>query len=84
MDILEWYKEEYNEPNEEKVKEILYNKWQQARNETLRLLTDKDYADEQRKNYGKLIVKLLQEAIDEAKAEKQQKQGLKKRRKKHV
>lgn len=33
---------------------------------------------------GKDIIKALQEAIDEAKAEKRQKQGLKKRRNKHV
>lgn len=46
--------------------------------------TDKDYASKEKFKLGKEIIKALQEAIDEAKAEKQQKQGLKKRRNKHV
>ena len=46
--------------------------------------TDKDYASKEKFELGSTIIKALQEAIDEAKAEKQQKQGLKKRRNKHV
>lgn len=46
--------------------------------------TDKDNPPKEKFQLGKEIIKALQEAIDEAKAEKQQKQGLKKRRNKHV
>lgn len=43
--------------------------------------TDKDNTPKEKSEIGTEIIKALQEAIDEAKAEKQQKQGLKKRRK---
>ena len=46
--------------------------------------TDKDNTPKEKFKVGKDIVKALQEAIDKAKAEKQQKQELKKRRNKHV
>lgn len=46
--------------------------------------TDKDNTPKEKFELGSTIIKALQEAIDKAKAEKQQKQGLKKRRNKHV
>lgn len=46
--------------------------------------TDKDNTPKEKFKLGAEIIKALQEAIDKAKAEKRQKQGLKKRRNKHA
>ena len=85
MDILELYKDKYNEPDEEKVKKVIHDDLQQEYNNVACSLFDKSNTTPKEKSeLGAEIIKALQEAIDEAKAEKQQKQGLKKRRNKHV